>query len=102
MINVIVSYQVKPEFVEENKQNIQKFLNDFKNLDNSKFIYTVYLKDDGVTFTHSSNYADEKIQQVVLHVPSFLEFQKKRDESGLNNSHKVELLEYIGSSKEVL
>lgn len=102
MINVIVSYQVKPGFVEENKQNIQKFLRDFKMLDNSKFTYVVYLKDDGVTFTHASNYADEQIQQDVLHVPSFLEFQKKRDESGLNNSHKVELLEYIGSSKEIL
>ncbi|MES2411577.1 MAG: hypothetical protein V4535_09060 [Bacteroidota bacterium] len=102
MINVIVSYQVKPEFVVENKQNIQKFLNDFENLDSTKFIYTVYLKDDGVTFTHASNYADEKIQQLVLNIPSFLEFQKKRDESGLNNSHKVELLQYIGSSKEIL
>jgi hypothetical protein len=102
MINVIVSYQVYPTFVEENKQNIQKFLNDFKNLDNTQFTYAVYLKDDGITFTHASNYANEKIQREVLHVPSFLEFQKKRDESGLNNSHKVELLEYIGSSKEIL
>jgi hypothetical protein len=31
MINVIVTYTVKPEFVSENKTNIQKFLDDFKN-----------------------------------------------------------------------
>ncbi len=98
MINVIVSYQVKPEFVEQNKHNIHKFLSDFKRLDKNKFNYTVYVKEDGVTFVHSSDYCDEKIQQEVLSTPSFLEFQKKRDESGLNNSHKVEVLEFIGSS----
>ncbi|MES2748242.1 MAG: hypothetical protein V4648_07675 [Bacteroidota bacterium] len=102
MINVTVTYKVVPEFVEENQRNIQKFLNDFKSLDNTKFIYTVYVKEDGVTFVHSSNYYDEKIQQEVLHVPSFLEFQKKRDESGLNNTHKVEVLQLIGSSKTIL
>lgn len=101
MINVIVTYQVKPEFVEENKSNINSFLDDFKKLDNSKFIYSVFLKDDGVTFVHTSNYSDENIQKEVLNVPSFLEFQKKRDESGLNNSHKVQILKFIGSSKSL-
>ena len=98
MINVLVSYQVKPEFVEENKHNIHRFLSDFKRLDKSKFNYTVYVKEDGVTFVHSSNYSDEKIQQEVLSVSSFVEFQRKRDESGLNNSHKVTVLDFIGSS----
>lgn len=35
MINVLVSYTVKPEYVEENKTNIKKFLEDFKQLDQS-------------------------------------------------------------------
>jgi len=102
MINVTVSYTVKPEFVAENRRNIQNFLADFKKMDNAKFIYTVDLKNDGLTFVHSSRYTDATIQQEVLNVPSFLEFQKKRDESGLNDSHKVEILEYIGSSKPIL
>lgn len=102
MLNVNVTYQVKREFVEENKMNIQKFLNDFKSLDKTKFSYNVYLKDDGVTFVHTSNYLDEKTQKEILNVPSFLEFQKKRDESGLNNTHNVEILEYIGSSNKII
>jgi hypothetical protein len=102
MINVIVTYQIKPDFVNENKLNIKKFLKEFETLDNSKFNYSVYLKNDGLTFVHISNYADEKIQNELLNVPSFLEFQKKRDESGLNDSHKVQLLEYIGSNSRVL
>lgn len=95
MINVIVSYTVKPEFVPANKANIQKFLEDFKNLDQSTFEYKVFVKEDGVTFIHYSNYINEEVQHEVLKVPSFKEFQKLRDESGLNGSHKVEILQSI-------
>jgi len=102
MINVIVTYQIKHVFLNENKLNIQRFLKDFEILDNSKFNYSVYFNNDDLTFTHISNYVDEKIQKDVLNVPSFLEFQKKRDESGLNDSHKVLVLEYIGSTNRIL
>jgi len=96
MINVIVTYTVKPEFVSENKSNIQKFLNDFKNLNQSKFEYKVFVKEDGVTFVHFSNYENEEVQNMVLNIPSFKEFQRVRDESGLNDSHKVEFLKSVG------
>lgn len=95
MINVIVTYTVKPEFVSENKNNVQKFLNDFKNLDQSKFEYKVFVKEDGVTFVHFSNYENEEVQNMVLNIPSFKEFQRIRDESGLNDSHKVEFLKPV-------
>ncbi|OCA69900.1 hypothetical protein BBH99_03690 [Chryseobacterium contaminans] len=95
MINVIVSYTVKPEFVSANKANVEKFLNDFKNLDQSTFEYKVFVKEDGVTFLHYSNYINEEVQHEILNIPSFKEFQRLRDESGLNNSHKVELLQSI-------
>lgn len=102
MIHVIVSYTVNPEFVTENKKNISVFLNDFKQLDQSRFNYAVFLNDDGITFTHVSNYKDKQIQNEVLNTPSFLNFQKMRDDSGLNNSHKVQVLEYVGSTHPVL
>ncbi|OCK52694.1 hypothetical protein BA768_11295 [Chryseobacterium sp. CBo1] len=96
MINVIVTYTVKPEFVYENKSNIQQFLNDFKALDHTKFEYKVFVKEDGVTFVHFSNYENEEVQNTVLNIPSFKEFQKLRDESGLNDSHKIEILQSVG------
>lgn len=102
MINVIVSYQVKPEFVVQNKLNIEKFLIEFNELDRSRFNYSVFLDSDGLTFMHVSNYSDENVQKEVLNVPSFLEFQKQRDESDLSNSHKVQILEYIGSVNQVV
>lgn len=95
MINVIVTYTVQPEYVSENKTHIQKFLDDFKNLDQEAFEYKVYVKEDGVTFVHYSNYINEEVQHEVLNVPSFKEFQQLRDESGLNGTHKVEILQSI-------
>ena len=44
MIHITVSYRVKPEFVSENKNNIYKFLKDFKKLDASEFEYHVFFK----------------------------------------------------------
>jgi len=102
MIVVIVTYTVKPEFVEQNKQHIQQFLRDFKNLDTSGFEYNVYTKEDNLTFVHHSIYKNEKIQTEVLNVPSFKEFQRLRDESGLNDSHKVEVLNLVGSTNDGL
>ena len=97
MISVIVTYQVKPDFVVQNKANIQTFLADFEKLDASKFKYTVLLKEDGVSFVHYSQYSDEEMQNQLLNVPSFKAFQQMRDASGLNGSHKVEVLQSIGS-----
>ena len=99
MITVIVTYQVNSDFVAENKRNIQKFLTDFKALPGG-FVYEVFTKSDGCTFVHFSSYKDEVIQTAVLNVPSFKEFQQLRDQSGLNSSHKVETLRYIGSTAE--
>ena len=102
MITVKVSYTVKPEFVEMNKLNINRFLDDFRKLNPSDFRYNVYLQNDGVTFVHLSTYRNEEIQTKVLNVESFKSFQKERDESGLNNTHKVEVLSFVGSSFHVL
>lgn len=101
MKNVLVSYQVEKEYVEKNKANIAVFLKDFENMDSDRFSYIVYLQDDGVTFMHLSNYADSDIQNDILNTPSFLEFQRQRDESGLNNSHEVKILEFIGASQDL-
>ncbi len=102
MISVKVSYTVKPEFVEKNKQNIRLFLNDFKKMVNSSFLYNVYLEADGLTFLHVSMYENEEVQKELLNVPSFLQFQKERDESGLNNTHQLENLTFLGSSLNVI
>ncbi len=100
MISVIVTYTVKPEYVEQNKQHIQQFLNDFKKLDTSLFEYNVYTKEDKLTFVHQSVYKNKDIQTQVLNVASFKEFQRLRDASGLNGTHRVEVLNLVGSTHQ--
>lgn len=102
MITVKVSYTVNPGYVAQNKENISRFLDDFKQMDAAGFRYQVYQLEDQVTFLHFSMYRDEAIQQVVLNVPSFKAFQQQRDESGLNDSHKVEVLNLVGASLDPL
>ncbi|MNJ85150.1 hypothetical protein D3C87_26170 [compost metagenome] len=101
MISVIVTYQVKPEFSEENKTNIQRFLADFEALDNTQFKYTVLCKEDGISFVHFSQYQNKEIQDQLLNVPSFKLFQQLRDASGLNDSHRVEILDFVGSKGKI-
>jgi quinol monooxygenase YgiN len=99
MITVIVTYRVKPGFAAQNKKNIQQFLADFKKLQGG-FVYEVFTKDDGNVFVHFSSYKNESIQNEVLNIPSFKEFQRLRDQSGLDGSHKVDMLTYVGSTAE--
>lgn len=54
MIIVKVTYTVKPDFVLKNQENINLFLNDFKNFNSHDFCYIAYVGEDGKTFTHIS------------------------------------------------
>ena len=102
MIIVKVSYTVTPEFVQKNKENIDQFMIDFRKINSKDFKYDVYLADDGRTFVHLSHFKNADIQKQILAVPSFLEFQKQRDESGLNNTHKVDMLNIVAASSAIL
>lgn len=102
MITVKVTYTVPADYAVQNLKNINRFLEDFKQMDASRFRYQVYQLEDGVSFLHFSMYQDETIQQEVLQVPSFKAFQQQRDESGLNDSHRVEILNLVGASFDPL
>lgn len=98
MITVKVTYGVKKEFAAKNKENIGVFIADFKALDSEDFKYDVYLLDDETTFVHISSYANKHIQEQVLGTPSFVEFQRQRDASGLTIAHHIEVLHGLASS----
>ena len=100
MIVVKVTYTVNEEYVNTNKEMIQNFLEDFKKLDNTQFLYSIYQSIDLKTFTHTSQYKNKDIQQVLLNTPSFLFFQKERDKN-LVSEPIIEFINYIGISKEV-
>mgnify|MGYP006150320171 CR=1 FL=1 len=98
MIAVQVTYKVKADFVEENKTNISAFLADFKEMHTTRFLYHVYVKEDGLTFIHVSMYESADMQAQVLSTPSFVKFQQLRDESDLAELPTIENLTHLGSS----
>lgn len=99
MITVKVTYGVKKEFVPTNLKNIALFLSDFQKMDPEAFRYNVYFDEAKQVFVHLSHFRDEKIQHEILNVPSFKEFQRQRDESGLAIPHQLEVLQPVGFSK---
>jgi quinol monooxygenase YgiN len=101
MIAVKVTYTINEEYISSNKQRIETFLQDFKKLNNGEFLYSVFQKNNGSTFVHLSQYANETIQQQLLNVPSFLAFQEERDKN-LSAAPQIEMLKYVGASREVL
>ena len=100
MITVKVTYTVKASFAAENLENVNRFMQDFKKMDN--FQYAVYTSADGNTFTHISHYKDEAVQQAVLAVPSFKSFQEKRDASGLTGEPSIEVLQLKAAARPLL
>lgn len=100
MIVVKVTYSVKPGYVITNKEAIENFLTDFKKLDSSQFLHSVFQIDGENTFVHLSQYQNKHIQQALLNTESFLKFQQQRDQN-LASEPQIEFLNFIGSSKKV-
>ncbi len=100
MITVKATYTVKAAFAEQNKENINRFMNDFKTLGDD-FRYTVLTQKDGKTFVHLSQYKNEAIQKELLEVPSFKAFQQQRDESELEAEPQIEVLTFLTASHDV-
>ncbi|WP_210416921.1 hypothetical protein [Echinicola soli] len=81
-------------------ENIKSFMSDFKKMDTGIFNYVSYLCEDGRTFVHLSHYKNEHIQKQLLQVPSFLSFQKQRDDSGLEGLPEIEVMNVAASSHD--
>lgn len=65
------------------------------------FRYAAYVGEDKKTFTHIAMYQNKVIQKQLLAVESFKSFQKQRNESGLEDGEKVEIMELVGASYDI-
>ena len=101
MIIVKVTYTVNPDFANKNQENINEFLKDFKKIKSNDFRYIVYKGDDKKTFTHISMYQNEAIQKELLAVQSFKSFQQQRNNSSLEISENIEMMELAGTSYDI-
>lgn len=102
MKTVKVTYTVKPEYVQENKKHIDKFVGDLRELNNPGLQYTAHLGEDGKTFVHLATFDNEETQKILLGLESFKTFQKNRDNSGLESDPVIEELSVVASSYSIL
>jgi hypothetical protein len=78
---VKVEYTVKPGYVETNKANIQRVMNELRALGETGVLYSTYIKEDGVSFVHFSIHRDE--ENVITSLPAFKIFSTQLKEEGL-------------------
>lgn len=74
---VRVTYTVKPEYVEQNKSNIEQVMTDLRKIGNPNTKYASYLEEDGVTFMHFAQYPDESTAKILNTIPSFAKFREE-------------------------
>jgi hypothetical protein len=98
---VRVTYTTKAEFAEQNQSNIKNVMTDLQKLNNSGINYNVCLGADGKTFTHTAFFKSDEDQKILNELPSFKHFQEQLKSSGLEVPPKQELLNLVGSSKNI-
>lgn len=76
-----VEYIVRPEYVEQNKANIQQVMADLKAMNVDGFKYISQLAEDGVTFMHYSMRSDELAASPLNGLASFDKFRAELKQS---------------------
>jgi hypothetical protein len=98
---VKVTYTTKAEFAEQNQSNIKNVMTDLQKLNNPGINYNACLGADGKTFTHTAFFKSDEDQKILNELPSFKHFQEQLKSSGLEVPPKQELLNLVGSSKNI-
>lgn len=96
---VKVEYQVKPEFVETNKANIQKVMEAMKKKGVAAMLYSSYYLGDGKFMHH--NITSENDFSALTQVPEFKAFQDALKASDPVQKPHATDLEVVGLSKEI-
>ena len=78
---VKVQYTVKDEYVETNKNNIQKVMDELVGINNQGVRYSAFVLNDGKTFVHFAMYPDEETMSIVNNLETFKSFRQQLKES---------------------
>jgi hypothetical protein len=98
---VKVTYTAKPDFVEQNQNNIKKVMADLQAMDSSGINYNSCLSDDGKTFIHTAFFKSDEDHQLLNDLPSFKYFQEQLKLNGFEVPPKQEWLSLVASSVDI-
>ena len=94
---VKVEYTVKPEYVETNKANIKKVMEELHSLGDTGILYSTYIKEDGVSFVHFAIHKNE--ENIIPSLAAFKTFTTQLKAEGLaGESPKSMKLEMVAKS----
>ena len=98
---VKVTYTTNTEFAEQNQSNIKNVMTDLQKLNHPGINYNACLGADGKTFIHTAFFKSDEDQKILNELPSFKHFQEQLKSNGFEVSPKQELLNLVGSSKNI-
>lgn len=98
---VKVVYTTTPEYAEQNSANIKTVMSDLQQLNCTGMFYNTCLAADGKTFTHTAFFKSDEDEQVLIKLPSFIQFQQQLKASVPEAPPKQELLTLVGWSKDI-
>src|SRR5258708_6826096 len=98
---VRVIYTIGEAFAEQNKNNIKNVMADLQKMDHPGINYNACLSADDKTFTHTAFFNSDEDQKILNELPSFKHFQEQLKSNGFEVSPKQELLNLVGSSKNI-
>jgi len=98
---VRVRYTVKPEYVDHNKENIRKVMEEVRSLNPEGLKYSTFQLEDKVTFIHMAMFDDNDSRKILGSLKSFQKFQKELKESELISPPQPIDLHLVGSSYDI-
>ncbi len=95
---VKVEYTVKPEYVETNKANIQKVMEELRGMGDTGILYSTYIKEDGCSFVHFSIHRNAEEPNIIPTLKAFQSFRDQLKAEGLVTPTQSMNLTMVGKS----
>jgi hypothetical protein len=92
---------VKPEYVNHNKENIIKVMEEVRSLDPEGLKYSTFQLEDNATFIHIAMFNDPDSRKILGSLESFQKFQKELKESEPVSPPQPIDLHLVGSSYDI-
>jgi hypothetical protein len=95
-----VQYTVRPEYVAQNKRNIEAVMRELRAIGNDDVKYAVYLQQDGRTFMHFVHQNTTEAERYPTSLESFKVFQGQLS-ANLEVPPKVEVLTLVDAAAQI-
>ena len=98
---VRVRYTVQPEYVDHNKENIRKVMEEVRSLNPEGLKYATFQLDDKATFIHIAMFEEHESRKILGTLKSFQTFQKElKDSQPVSPPQPIDL-HLVGSSYDI-